>query len=486
MGIVINQTLKNIVTTYTGFVFGAINTLYLYVHFMEPTYYGLIIFLLSTANLLSPLFSFGAQHALLKYHSSFKEKIQQDRLISTMLWFPLVVVLLFFIIYYANENTIIDWLTQKNTLLSASVLQLLLIAVFMAYFEVFYALARVAYQSVFGNLLKEVFLRVVVAIALIALHFHFLEASQFINVLVIAYFVRVLIMAFHALRVTAFRFTWQLPTKSKAILNYMFFIVLAFSVAAIFFDIDKFMIPMYKSLQSNAYYSVAIFIAMVIAVPSRAMRQIIWPLTAKALNENDNKQLLYLYRESAINLLIISGLVYLLILLNIQDLYTLLPAKYSGGLYIVFMIGLSKLFEVSLGNNDAILYNSNAYKSLVFFGVLLVVLMVGLNNYFIPKYGIEGAALATLITMVIYNTLKLLFVKYKFGIQPYTWQTFYVFLVIKTLLFVFLFLPITINPIANIILRSFIVVLLYAVVLYLLKVSPAINKVVTDFLAQRK
>ncbi len=485
MGIVINQTLKNIATTYAGFVFGAVNTLYLYVHFMEPTYYGLIIFLLSTANLLSPLFSFGAQHALLKYHSSFKEKVQKDKLISTMLWIPLVVLVLFFAIYYLNKTTIIAWLIQKNTLLATSVLQLLLVAVFMAYFEVFYALARVAYQSVFGNFLKEVFVRVVVTGALIALHFHFLNESQFITVLVVAYFVRVLIMAFYALRVTAFKFTWQLPYNSKAILNYMFFIVLAFSVAAIFFDIDKFMIPMYQSLKSNAYYSVAIFIAMVIAVPSRAMRQIIWPLTAKALNENDKKHLLYLYRESAINLLIISGLIYLLILLNIQDLYSLLPAKYSGGLYIVFMIGLSKLYEVSLGNNDAILYNSNAYKSLVFFGVLLVVLMVFLNNYFIPKYGIEGAALATLITMFIYNTLKLLFVKYKFGIQPYTWQTFYVFLVIKTLLFVFLFLPMHLNPIANIIVRSLVVVLLYVGILYLLKVTPTINKALVDFLKKK-
>ncbi len=482
MGIVINQSIKNSITTYIGFVFGAINTLFLYVNFLDETHYGLVIFLLSTANILSPLLSFGAQHALLKYHSSYNEKTARDKLTSSLLLLPLLAIGLVFAIFAIFRPEIQAWLSHKNPLIASYFWLLFITAIFMAYFEVFYALARVQYQSVVGNALKEILLRVSVMVLLFLVYLELLTVNQFIYALVIAYFIRTVFMAIYALRISDFSFSFQLPKNYIAILKYTAFIVLTFSVTAIFFDIDKFMIPMYKALKNNAFYSVAIFIAMVIEVPSRAMRQILWPLTAKVLNDNDSKQLTFLYKESAINMLIVGGLLYLLILLNIQDFYHLLPSKYSGGFYIVFMISFSKLYEVSLGNNDAILYNSNAYKVLVFFGVFLVLGMILLNNYFIPKYGIEGAALATLITMFSYSTLKWVFVKVKFGIQPYSWRSFYVFVIIKSLLTIFLLLPLHFPIIINIILRSLVVVLLYISAIFFLKASPTLNGILLKVL----
>jgi len=482
MGIVINQSIKNSVTTYIGFVFGAINTLFLYVNFLDDTHYGLVIFLLSTANILSPLLSFGAQHALLKYHSSFTNKVSKDKLISSLLLLPLVAIGIVFAVFTVFRPEIQAWLSHKNPLIASYFWLLFSAAIFMAYFEVFYALARVQYQSVVGNALKEILLRVSVMVLLFLVYLELLTVNQFIYALVIAYFIRTVFMAIYALRISDFSFSFQVPKNYLAILKYTAFIVLTFSVTAIFFDIDKFMIPMYKALKNNAFYSVAVFIAMVIEVPSRAMRQILWPLTAKALNDNDSKQLAFLYKESAINMLIIGGLLYLLILLNIQDFYHLLPSKYSGGFYIVFMISFSKLYEVSLGNNDAILYNSNAYKVLVFFGVFLVLGMILLNNYFIPKYGIEGAALATLITMFSYSTLKWVFVKIKFGMQPYSWNSFYVFVIIKSLLTIFLLIPLHFPVIVNIILRSLVVVLLYISAIFFLKASPTLNAILLKVL----
>ena len=44
MGIIINQSFKNMVTTYFGFGIGAINTLFLFTYFLEKEYYGLVSF----------------------------------------------------------------------------------------------------------------------------------------------------------------------------------------------------------------------------------------------------------------------------------------------------------------------------------------------------------------------------------------------------------------------------------------------------------
>ena len=74
MGIVFKQTSWNIVTISIAILIGGVNTLYFYPEFLKDDYYGLVVFLLATSNLLQPLMSFGAQHTIIKFFSSFTEK----------------------------------------------------------------------------------------------------------------------------------------------------------------------------------------------------------------------------------------------------------------------------------------------------------------------------------------------------------------------------------------------------------------------------
>jgi hypothetical protein len=74
------------------------------------------------------------------------------------------------------------------------------------------------------------------------------------------------------------------------------------------------------------------------------------------------------------------------------------------------MIGLSKYFDLILGNNNAIIFNTKYYRAVLFLGVILVFLTVGLNMIFIPIYGILGSAF-TLLSITLYSLAKLMFVK---------------------------------------------------------------------------
>ena len=78
-------------------------------------------------------------------------------------------------------------------------------------------------------------------------------------------------------------------------------------------DIDKTMLNQYVKIENIAYYSVAIFIATVIAVPSRAMHQITYPITAKLISENKWLELNELYKKSSVTLQVIGGLIYMTI-----------------------------------------------------------------------------------------------------------------------------------------------------------------------------
>jgi O-antigen/teichoic acid export membrane protein len=69
LGIVIKQSLRNTVIIYIAFAIGGINALFLYTRFLTDEYYGLVTYLLSTANILMPLTAFGVQYSIVKFFS---------------------------------------------------------------------------------------------------------------------------------------------------------------------------------------------------------------------------------------------------------------------------------------------------------------------------------------------------------------------------------------------------------------------------------
>ena len=72
MGIVLNQSLKNTIITYIGFAIGGINTIYFYPFFLGATYYALANYILSSANVIMPLFAIGMQNTLVKFYSQYQ------------------------------------------------------------------------------------------------------------------------------------------------------------------------------------------------------------------------------------------------------------------------------------------------------------------------------------------------------------------------------------------------------------------------------
>ena len=482
MGIVLKQSLKNTVITYIGFAIGAANTLYMYVHFLGDTYYGLVGFILSAANIMMPLMAFGVHNTLVKYFNEYKTEEEKSTFLTFVLFLPLLLIIPFSLIGYFGYHQIAGLLSQKNPIVYDYIWQIPVIGLCMGYFEIFYAWVKVHLQSVLGNFIKEVFLRILVSISLFAVYFKWISPEEFVYSLMGIYFFSMLLMKVYAYKVRFPSLKFKIPTNSKAIITYSLFIILTGGIANLFLEIDKFMLNNYVKIENIAYYSVAIFIATVIAVPSRAMHQITYPITAKLMNENKHDELNDLYKKSSITLQIVGGLIFLGILVNINQLYLLLPPKYSGGVFVVFTIGLSKYFDLILGNNNAIIFNSKYYKTVLFLGVMLVVLTVVLNMIFIPLYGLEGTAFATMISITLYSLAKLLFVVKRMNLFPFTSKTIISFGILIICFLGFYFWEFDFHPVINIILKSIAVSILYVGLSYKMNLSTDINLVIDKVL----
>lgn len=482
MGVVINQSFKNTISTYLGFGLGAINVLFLYTNFLSDTYYGLVAFILSTANVLMPLMAFGVHNTIIKFYSSYKTKQSTSSFLTLMLFLPLLLVIPIGLITLCFYETIAQLLSHKNAIVYDYIWHIYIVALVMAYFEIFFAWSKIQLQSVFGNFMKEVFHRIGIMILLFAVYWDWLTVDQFIYGLVGVYILRMLIMKLYAFSIRFPNFSIKRLDNIKAVLTYAILIIIAGSIATMILDIDKFMIGEMLEIEEVAYYSVAVFIGTVIAVPQRAMHQIISPLTAQFLNNNQKDELKDLYQRSSLNLLVIGGFIFLLIVLNINQLYLIIPEQFSQGLFVVFMISLAKLYDNFLGNNNAILFNSNYYRVVLVFGVLLAVLAVALNFIFIPVYGIEGSALATFLAVFIYNTTKVLFVKQKFKMSPFTKGSYLAFGIVFILALVFYFWDFQFHPLVNIVLKSSILAIVYLVLLLKLNISEDITTLINKFL----
>jgi O-antigen/teichoic acid export membrane protein len=477
MGIVINQSIKNTIITYFGFGIGAINALFLYTIFLGKMHYGIVAFVLSAANIMMPLMAFGVQNTLIRFYSKYNSDEECEKFLSFMLFIPFVIILPITAILYFFYPQITFYILNENPNVAPFLWLIPIVGIFMGYFEIFYAWVKVHFQSVFGNFLSEVVTRIFVLFLLLSVSQNWIQKATFVYSLSAVYGFQCFAMMVFAMRVKMPIFKFQFPKNTKEIFNYSFFIIATGTVSVMLIDFDKVMIPAYQNISNNAFYSVAVFIAMVIAVPSRAMMQIIYPVTAQLLNENKFEELDVLYKKSAINLQVFGGLIMLGIFLNCKELYQLIPQEYSGGIAVVFLIGLSKFYDLILGNNAAIILNTKYYRWFLFFGIVLVLSMIVLYMILIPIYGIVGAALATLIAVFIYNTIKVFFVFWKMNLFPFTIKTVFSFGIITLVYLMFYFWDFVFHPIINILLKSILITIVYGFLNYKLKVSIEMNEI---------
>lgn len=482
MGIILKQSAWNTAITFVGFGIGAVNALFLYTYFLSDQDYGLVMVILSTGAILMPLMALGMHNTLLRFYEGYQEEGEKDRFLSYSLLLPVIPAAIVAALIGFFPAPFQLWLGQRNAEVGDFLWHIYFTGLGMAYFEIFYAYSKVQLKSIWGTGLKEIFPRFGVLVLLLLFHYSVLDIRGFFYGLVGVYLGRATLMKWYAYRLRWPKIHFKGPKNHRAVLSYSALILLGGSASVILLEIDKFMLNQYLDLSKVAYYGVGVFIATVIIVPVRAMSHITFPLTAKALHEDDKGELKILYTKTSINLLAASLLLFLLIVCSLDDLYLLLPEGYGLGWWVVFLIGVIKVMEASMGNVNSILFYSKYYKGMLLLGIFLAVLTIGLNILFIPQWGAIGAAWATFSAVIIYNLCKLLFVWKVFGLFPWTSKTALLLCFGSLMGLLFLWLPLGFSGIPAIVLRSLLLAVLYGLGLYYFAFSEDIKQLMDRYI----
>jgi len=176
-------------------------------------------------------------------------------------------------------------------------------------------------------------------------------------------------------------------------------------------------------LDQTAIYAIAFYMASVIAIPQRSINKIVSPLLADFIKNKEWNEVGSIYTKSSLNQLIPGIFIFGLIWINLDVVYHMMPDFYAAGRWVVFIVGIGKIIEMITGVNGLILINSRHYRVSFYTNLILIAVTIGANYIMIPLYGIEGAALASVLAILIYNGTKYLWVLIKMRLQPFTKKT---------------------------------------------------------------
>jgi O-antigen/teichoic acid export membrane protein len=131
-----------------------------------------------------------------------------------------------------------------------------------------------------------------------------------------------------------------------------------------------------------------------------------------------------------------------------------LDTRFSTGKPVFLILGISNILDLAVGVTAVMIATSPAWRFEFYCGVILLLLSIPLNIVFTRWQGMQGAAIAIMITFIVYNLIRLFFIRYRFNMWPFTRKTIYALLLITGSYLVTWFLLRDIHGLPGMLLRS--------------------------------
>ena len=459
------QSIQTTLFSYVCVVLGYINVLWLYPYALDSTQLGIFRTIQDLGLLLVPFAQLGLGHGITRYFP----KLEQNQ--SALLTFSLLFSFLGFgfvsLFFFGFKEEIVSLFASN----SPEVINFLSIVLFIALFSVWNsildAFARSYVKVGIPTFFREVFLRLLTSVLVALYLLKWIDFDQVMQGLVLVYGLSMLGVTIYMvwLGVFKFDFSWSsFPRGFKSsLLKYSLLTFLATAASTLILKIDSVMIGSMLSLEANAIYSIAFYMALVIELPRRAISQVAMPLIADHFAQQRIQEINLLYRQLSNRQLYICLLLFALIWANIDSIYHFVPNReiYQTGKWVVFIIALGKLVDVAFSLNSEILVFSSYYRFNLVLTVSMSLLLIAANYFLIPEMGIEGAALGSAAVMFAYNMIKYGYLKWRLNLDPFSLETLKILVVgIITLAALYLSPALT-NPFLSILTTSLLVIAVF-------------------------
>lgn len=484
-GIIARQSIQNTILQYAGVVLGFVSIILLFPRILTPAQFGLTRLFLSLAMICSQFSHLGITKTIIRYFPYFNDTRQsRSRFLTASLLVSFSGFILFVILYLVLKPQFVASFEDSSALYSDYYLFLIPIVFGYIFFQILDRYNRALHDSVTGTMVHEAILRVLTVVLLLVFYFGLITFTVFMYFFMACYLIQPIFLIITLYKRGQLTFAFPRLQKGyhflKEMAAYNVYTFLAGLTTLIIGNIDTIMISAILDLKSTAVYAIAFSISMVINVPQRSILKIASPVLADLLKEKRNQKILSLYRRTSLNQLIAGSLLYIGIWANLHNLFDILPPQYQGIKWVILIIGFSSLFNMTTGINGAIIINSNYFRFSLYINIFLVVITVTANYLLIPIYGLLGAAIATTGSIVIYNTIKTIFVWVKFSMQPFQTKTPLVIIIAAIVLILSFQIPYLNNFFVDVIVRSLAITVVFTGSILFFNVSDDVENLLKD------
>lgn len=472
MSKIAQQSIQTTIFSYIGVVLGYINVLWLYPYALNATELGTFRTIQDLGLLFVPFAQLGVGHGITRYFP----KLEQRQ--SAFLTYSLAVSLIGFsvvsLIFFGFKDQIMGLFAANSPEVIDFLGIVLLITLFALLSSVVDAYSRSYLKVAIPTFFREVFLRLLTAVLVGIYLLGWINFDQVMAGLVVVYGLGLLGVLVYLIWLGKVHldFNWKnFPAGFRSsFIRFSLITFLATAASTLIMKIDSIMVSSMVSLEANAIYSIAFYMALVVELPRRAISQVAMPVIADHFAKNQIQEINRLYRQISNRQLYICLFLFAMIWSNIDSIYHFVPNSelYQTGKMVVFYIALGKIFDVAFSVNGEILVFSKYYRFNLVLTMAMSGLIIAVNYWLIPIYGIEGAAIGSASVMLAFNLVKYGYLKAKLGVDPFSIETLKILLVGAAIFVPGYLILGGLHPIISIMIKSILIVgvfLIFSVIL---------------------
>ncbi len=415
MGVIAKQSIRGTIVTYLGIAVGIITVFFVQTRFLTTEEIGLARVLIDAATLFIGLAQLGTNASVIRFYPYFREKNSEEDhgFFFWALVVPFIGFALFACIYWACSVPLGEWFGDKSPLFVEYYYFVLPIAFFMLYQTICESTCNVLMHIVVPRAVRELVVRVGMLAIYLLYAFGVLSMDGFVIAICINYAIAALINIayFFSLQHINMRPDWAFLKNNKSLvrryLTYTGFLMLSAVTTVLAPTLSSFFVTAKMGLDTTGIFAIATYMAVMVSIPNRSVAAIASPQLARAIKEQNREECSHLIRQVTRNMLLIGGFILLLMWVNIDLIFHILPngATFGTAKNVVLILGVSQLVLATFTICLTALNYSKFYAISLLLSLILTVSAILLNNYLIPIYGMEGAALSNLLSYSLYYLL---------------------------------------------------------------------------------
>lgn len=484
------QSIISSLVIYIGFAVGLVNT---YFFTKQGTFteaeYGLTTIFIAIATMMSAFATMAMPSYIFKFHPYYNDNLppRKNDMITWALLVSFVGFILVMIAGWSLKHLVIKKFGTNTPQLVSYYYWIFPLGLGLTIYTVLEAYAWSLHKSVLTNFFREVQWRLFTTIIIVLYISGIIsDYDLFIKIFAFSY-PSIAIALFAYLVITKkIHFTFSVSKVSRryfkkilALCTFVYGGTLIFTISQVF-DTIVIASVLEEGSAKAGIFGLATIVTSIIQAPQRGIISASIPHLSKAWKDKNMDLLQKVYQRSSINLLIFACGIFLLIWLNFTDGIITFGVKpsYLDAAWIFFLLGLTKIIDMGTGVNAQIIGTSTYWRFELISGVILLSVMLPLTYILTKQYGLIGPAIAALVSISIYNIIRIIFLWKKFRLFPLTMQSLYTLLLAGSCYAVCYFAFKEMHGFTGMFVRSIVFIALYATGVISMKLSPDIQPVV--------